>query len=487
MRKRGVWLLIIAMSLSVGALVTLQLHYIKQTALMLEQQFGNNVQNSLYEAVKKMETLEVQRYINNVLEKSHPNQNSVSPKISSPVNKTTLKHQKSSHTVNVPAQEIHKVIIEDQQKKLLRTRELLDNVLSHLLNDAPGRHISERVNYDVLDSEIYAQLLNNGIYHCYHFTVTDKNGRIIYTCHHNKELNHARLRFNQQFFPNENSNSNRQYFLNVYFAKKMSYYQDALQIVFPSLLTTVILFFLFIFIILYLMRQQQRSEAKIDFLNNMTHELKTPIASISLAAQILNDLDVEKTPTTIEHLSSVIRNETSRLVILVEKVLQTSIFQSEKSVLRLTPGDAHEIINRVVKNLSFKIHELGGTTILSLEAKRFTAMIDEIHFSSVIYNLIENSIKYRRNPLVLTISTWNDKNKLYIVIEDNGIGIKKEYSKHIFERFYRVPTGNVHNVKGFGLGLAYVKKIITDHHGSINVDSEYGVGTKFTIQIPVII
>jgi two-component system, OmpR family, phosphate regulon sensor histidine kinase PhoR len=218
----------------------------------------------------------------------------------------------------------------------------------------------------------------------------------------------------------------------------------------------------------------------------MTHELKTPISTISLASQMLQDPGVGKTPETLKHISKVIKDETKRLSLQVEKVLQMAIFEKDNSMLKLNEIAINPLITDIVSNFSLKVTSKGGKITYKLKAVNDVALIDEVHFTNVIFNLMDNALKYCDKPLLLTVETWNEKDNLLISIEDNGIGINKEDVKMIFEKFYRVSTGNLHNVKGFGLGLAYVKKIITEHHGSIKVESELNIGTKFTITIPTL-
>jgi two-component system phosphate regulon sensor histidine kinase PhoR len=225
---------------------------------------------------------------------------------------------------------------------------------------------------------------------------------------------------------------------------------------------------------------------KNDFVNNMTHEFKTPISSISLASQMLQDPSVGKTPQTLTHISNVIRDETKRLSFMVEKVLQMAIFEKDKSMLKLNEIKINNLIKEIAKNFSLKVTSKGGQITTNLKAEHDIALVDEVHFTNVVFNLMDNALKYCDKPLLLTIETWNEKDNLLISIEDNGIGIHKEDLKRIFEKFYRVSTGNLHNVKGFGLGLAYVKKIITEHRGTIKVESEINIGTKFTITIPTL-
>jgi len=225
---------------------------------------------------------------------------------------------------------------------------------------------------------------------------------------------------------------------------------------------------------------------KNDFVNNMTHELKTPISTISLASQMLQDTGVGKTPETLKHISNVIRDETKRLSLQVEKVLQMAVFEKDKSMLKLNEIQINSLISDIISNFSLKVTSKGGKITSNLKAANDLALVDEVHFTNVIFNLMDNALKYCDKPLLLTIETWNEKDNLLISIEDNGIGINKEDLKRVFEKFYRVSTGNLHNVKGFGLGLAYVKKIINEHRGSIKVESEINIGTKFTITIPTL-
>ncbi|MBR3626982.1 MAG: HAMP domain-containing histidine kinase, partial [Bacteroidaceae bacterium] len=243
----------------------------------------------------------------------------------------------------------------------------------------------------------------------------------------------------------------------------------------------------FIFTIYIIFRQKKLTEMKNDFINNMTHEFKTPISTISLAAQMLNDPSVSKSPAMFEHVSGIINDETKRLRFQVEKVLQMSMFDRQKATLKKKEVDANELIYGVVNTFHLKVEKFGGEIETELDADNPFIYVDEMHITNVVFNLMDNAVKYR-NPdvdLRLKVRTWNEADRLMISIQDNGIGIKKEDLKKIFEKFYRVHTGNVHDVKGFGLGLAYVKKIITDHKGTIKAESELNEGTKFIISLPV--
>ena len=232
-------------------------------------------------------------------------------------------------------------------------------------------------------------------------------------------------------------------------------------------------------------RQKKLSEMRTDFMNNMTHELKTPVSTISLASQMLNDESITKSPRMIAQLSKTISEETKRLMQQIEKVLQMSIFEKESSALKLEEMDINDLILGIASVFSIKVEKTGGEIQTELDADEAVACVDEVHFTNIIYNLLDNAVKYSNGPLILRVKTWNERSRLLISIEDNGIGIKKNNLKRIFDKFYRVPTGSVHNVKGFGLGLAYVKKVVEDHKGRIWVESEYEKGTKFIMSIPI--
>jgi two-component system phosphate regulon sensor histidine kinase PhoR len=227
---------------------------------------------------------------------------------------------------------------------------------------------------------------------------------------------------------------------------------------------------------------------KNDFINNMTHEFKTPISTISLAAQMLQDQSVAKSPEMFGKLSGVISSETKRLRFQVDKVLQMSMFDDKNTAsLKMKELDANELLSGIINTFAVKVEQNGGTITSRLEAEDPFIFVDEMHFTNVVFNLMDNAMKYRRSdvPLSLEISTKNVGDKFVLSIKDNGIGISKDNLKRIFDKFYRVHTGNVHDVKGFGLGLAYVKQMVKAHRGSIRAESELGVGTTFIIVLPL--
>mgnify|MGYP002656865267 FL=1 len=190
----------------------------------------------------------------------------------------------------------------------------------------------------------------------------------------------------------------------------------------------------------------------------------------------------------MKHLGNVINDESKRLRFLVEKVLQMSMFDRKKAVFKKKELDLNEMVENIANSFTLRVEHTGGKVYTDIEAIDSAIYVDEVHFQNVIFNLMDNAVKYRKTDeaLNITMKTWNDDKFLYLSIKDTGMGMKKENLKKIFDKFYRVHTGNVHDVKGFGLGLAYVKKVVDLHDGEIKVESEFGKGTKFTIKLPVI-
>jgi signal transduction histidine kinase len=233
-----------------------------------------------------------------------------------------------------------------------------------------------------------------------------------------------------------------------------------------------------------LLKQKRLSDIKNDFVNNMTHELKTPISTISLASQMLQDKHIDFNRERIVSISNIIDEESKRLGYQVEKVLQAAIYDKGKIRLKLKEVDMNKLISKSMEHFSLQIKNTNGLVSLNLSEELKLIEADEFHFTNVIYNMIDNAIKYCKEVPVIKITSFNKSEGVVLVIEDEGIGISKEDQKRIFEKFYRVPTGNIHNIKGFGLGLNYVKKIIDAHKGVIKLSSELSKGTKFEIYLP---
>lgn len=243
----------------------------------------------------------------------------------------------------------------------------------------------------------------------------------------------------------------------------------------------VITFVVSIFVIL---RQKKISDVKSDFINNMTHEFKTPIATISLAADSLVNPRIINDPEKIHYYVGVIKQENKRMNTQVESVLRMALIEKKDFGLNLQPLDVHDLINQAIQNISIQIEKRGGKITARLEAQNAVARVDEIHFLNVMFNLLDNANKYSPDTPEIEVSTRNTPRGLIISVKDHGMGMDRETRARAFEKFYRKSTGNIHNVKGFGLGLAYVKAIITATGGDIRIESEPGKGSEFIIELP---
>lgn len=517
MKKRTIWTIAIIMGISFLGLLFLQLKYIQEMADMKKEQFDESVNRALYQASRNMELNETLRYlekdINETERKAYRN-DSLGTRSGQPDGSLQHSHQYSvagkdgtvyssfelKTITSKPSQmpkamilrsdknslsEASKSMQEILKNRYVYQRALLDEVVYSMLYSASERPLRERINFKQLDQDLKAELMNNGINLQYHFTVSTPDGREVYRCSDYTDSGED-YSYSQVLFRNDPAS--KMGVVKVHFPDMDSYIFSSVRFMIPSVIFTLVLLVTFIFTIVIIFRQKRYTEMRNDFINNMTHELKTPISSISLAAQMLNDETVTKSSSMMSHLSGVINDESKRLRFLVEKVLQMSMFERKKAIFKMKQLDLNEMVESVANTFTLRVEHTEGKIYTEIEAVNSTIYVDEMHFQNVIFNLMDNAVKYRKpdRPINIYIRTWNDDTSLYLSIRDTGVGIKKDNLKKVFEKFYRVHTGNVHDVKGFGLGLAYVKKIIDLHKGDITVESEYGKGTKFTIKLPII-
>ncbi len=269
----------------------------------------------------------------------------------------------------------------------------------------------------------------------------------------------------------------------VYFPTKNIYIARQLGVMIYSSIGILIVIGFFVYIVFVIFKQRRLSEMKTDFINNMTHEFKTPIATIQVSSDALLRNSITTNPEKVTTYANIIKDETNRLKGQVEQILRIAMVDNIKNKLNKEPLDFNQMIRDIADNMMVRIENAKCKLDIHLDAKNAMIEGDRDHFVNVIYNLVDNALKYSKENPYVRISTFNKKSKLVVEIEDHGIGIPKEAQKHIFEKFFRVPTGNVHNVKGFGLGLSYVKRIVESHHGKIHLNSTPGKGTTFTIQL----
>lgn len=508
MKKSLIWLLTIVMAITFGALLYFQIMYLENMVKMREEQFSEGVMRSLNSTSEFLERQETMYFLEqdvNIIESSFydeysggaPQSNmylvddkadggvtsyiisSAEEKNTSDPTPTHIKYTTDNSGVGARYRSMQEVI----RNQYLYQKGLLTEVILSILRDSGSRPVMERADSTLIRNCLTTELSNNGLNVPFVFGVYNSRGDLLYNTS-GYDASSNKSDYSIPLFANTDLN----YKLNVAFPTKGNYIFSSVRFIIPSLAFTLMLLVIFLYTIILAFRQKKLTEMKTDFINNMTHELKTPISTISLAGQMLSDPSIRKSPSSLEHLSDVITEESKRLRFQVEKVLQMSVFDNTGSALKFTDVDANSIILNVANTFKIKVEKYGGSISTSIQAVDAEIHVDEMQFTNVIFNLLDNAVKYMREDEEpqLEISTRDiHGKKLEIRVADNGIGIKKEDLKRIFDKFYRVSTGNRHDVKGFGLGLAYVKKMITLFGGSISVESEYGKGSTFIITLPL--
>lgn len=517
MRKQTIWFISIVLAIAFVGLLAIQFTYLDEIVGTRREQFDEAVKRALFVTQRQLERQETREYLDEYYDE---NSRALVEQLSHDDDSGQALHSHSKITVagpdgtvstfeflasskdNLKQPEFHLApnhgnnSIQNRQKAMqemlmgqyVYQKNLLDDVIFRILSQTSEKPIMDRLKPEELQRILSENLQHNGYNVNFEYCIIDKNGVNVYqTSGYSARAAEKAGAYMQMLFPN--NLPGRINYMEVYFPDmNNSLWSSGLHFMVPSLAFTLVMLFLFIFVIVVVFRQKKLSEMKNDFINNMTHEFKTPISSISLASQMLNDPAVAKSPQMIQHITGVIADETKRLRFQVEKVLQMSMFDRQKTNLKLQDIPVNALIENVCATFQLRVEKAGGGIEQHLNAEDDICKVDEMHLTNVIFNLMDNAYKYSREdiPLKLDVYTRNlGTESLEIRIRDNGIGIRKEDLKKIFEKFYRVPTGNLHNVKGFGLGLAYVWKIVSDHGGSIKAESEFGHGTTFIITLPL--
>ena len=503
MKRSVLWMISIGIGVSFVALLMLQAQYTGMMVKMRKDQFDENVKRSLDQASRDLERNETFNYLEGVVSNYVEDLTQMEDEEQAPHSTTilgnpTLMGVQRFDTISMMPRlslGMHQRFIyggSSQQFRMavrnayLYQKDILNEVIYSVLYSASENSFEERINTKFLDACIRRALEQNGVMQPFHFTISTSDGREVYRCPDYDDRG-SEYTYTQTLFRNDPAN--KMGVVRVHFPDRNKYILGIARLMAPALLFTVVLFLTFMFTIYLFVRQRKINEMKNDFVNNMTHEFKTPIASLSLAAEMLADKSVNKSPAMYDSIGKVIDTETKRLRYQVEKVLQMSLYDHDNIALKPVELNADELIENVIgTSFALKVERLGGEIEAQLEAENPNIYFDEMHFTNVISTLLDNAVKYRRDdvPLHLLVQSKNQGNKYCLSIRDNGIGIKREDLKRIFEKFYRVHTGNQHNVKGFGLGLTYVRNMIRQHKGTVKVDSEPGQGTTFMITLPTL-
>jgi two-component system phosphate regulon sensor histidine kinase PhoR len=373
--------------------------------------------------------------------------------------------------------------LEEQLAKVSRKYELTFDVVNDLM--IPGRSLTSRFNPDQLDSLLGTELKNKGIDIEYEYgVIAPQLNRFVMLTNETKKETLSQSELKAGLFPNDVFGNDSH--LVIDFPKKRNF---LINKIWSSLISSGFLVFVILFCFGYSIRtivhQKKISEMKNDFINNMTHELKTPISTVSLAVEALNDKDIEHHSNLKNKYLKVINDENKRLGEQVEKVLQIAAIDRKDYNLKEEMLMMNEIVRDAAGHISVQIEQRGGRINLVENAEKDIIKGDRTHLTNIVLNLLDNANKYSPDAPNITLRTESSGDFYNLTVQDKGIGMNKEQQKHIFQKFYRVPTGNVHDVKGFGLGLAYVQNMVEAHGGTINVDSEPGKGSKFSITLPI--
>lgn len=368
-----------------------------------------------------------------------------------------------------------------------------------LLENVDGLPFVERLDLVALDAYLEQELKNRGLQ-------IDYNYGVISNINKNYIIMDGHYVFAESLTEVSNTGINRgldntPYRVDLFREPDKLFAPGALLIYFPQLgrkvwesvwqmlagsfIFTILILVCFTYTILVIFRQKKLSEMKTDFINNMTHEFKTPIATISLASDSITNASILHNPEKVTRFANIIKQENKRMLNQVEKVLQMALLDKSEIKLNLSEVDFHQIIRQAADHITLQLEPKSGQIECHLNAVNYTILGDYTHISNVIHNLLDNANKYTPDRPEISITTTNKTIGIEVCIQDNGIGMSRDQIKHIYEKFYRVPTGNLHDVKGFGLGLAYVKSIMEAHKGSVSVKSELGKGSSFYLTFPI--
>lgn len=525
MFRQNVSVVSVLVTLSLLAMIAIQVFWVRNAFALKEEEFIRNVNDALNVAVYKLEktataakikknikfkkqgirtypenlkynlnTDSARKKINNVFEQDKVNIR-VYEELTTDSDGviTTTSSQKDyagdslgnkdymfSPIITTTTNDVEKLKMELLQQRTEMVNDLFEELVSiNIYND-----YKPKIDTSILDSILKLEFLNKGINTKFLYKINpDEKSNIKDFTKAVMECDTSSCYFKINLAPN--NTFIKPLYLSVFFPNEKNYLLRNLWIMLSvSAIIILILIISFYYTIATIRKQKKLSTIKNDFISNMTHEFKTPISTISLATEMLNDQSVIKTPDKTERFVKMIKDENKRLSVLVESILQTAILDKGEFKLKKSELDLHDIIQQAIENIQLQVEKNGGFIKALLDAEQHLIVADKIHITNIVFNLIDNAIKYSKEIPEITLQTYNQKDGIFFVVMDNGLGISKENQKKIFEKFYRVPTGNVHNIKGFGLGLSYVKAIVLKHGGEINVESEINKGSTFKVFLP---
>jgi len=492
MNKRAIWLIIGMMSIALLGVILLQSYWINRDLQLSVRQFNHDVRHALDDVSDRLEMREQRDIGFNEFFPDWADQNFLEEDEIYNMLSESMELQRSEFIEITPDS------FTVAQRKIFYQGGLDYKAFKHLSTlyssfSAP-KQLSKRIDFGYLDALLNEELKSRGITLNFDYGVFARRGsKFEFIQHRDGENDDKTIKsvaenlintpYRMALFRTDELSSPGQ--LMLYFPNAKQHMRGEIwKMLLAAIVFTGIILFCFIYTIQVIFKQKKVSEIKNDFLNNMTHEFKTPIATISLATDSIENPRILNDQNKIKRFVGIIRQENRRMNKQVERVLQMAMLDKRDVEMKWRKIDLHNIIQEAVETLSLQVESKDGKILTELQGTNAVIEGDETHITNVIHNLLDNANKYSQENPEITVTTKTTSSGIEVSVKDKGIGMTRDAVNHIFDKFYRVPTGNVHNVKGFGLGLSYVKAIIDAHKGKINVKSELGKGSEFTIYLP---
>lgn len=494
-RKKAIWSVGVTLLLVFVVLFGLQYTYYQRVVSIRKEQTRQMAKEALSDVAQDIELQEFVRYLNKELSGSLLSGKKL-PNLPLSLRSTTADPRAEGSSIDLGLVQgwgggLDSLALSEKliQAYFYRRSRLDEYILRHLYEEYAYDSIPLLVNPRFLKQQLRARLDDKGVCEAYSIMLCDASGRKLYEfvqpgmlhrSRQNEDVVIQRL-FVKQSIPNKLTPFLR---LTLDFTPNRN---EMLSFALPGLISTTFVLILGIFVITMLVRYLSFQSMKASFINNMTHELKTPVSSIRLATSRLKDQEIMEVPERRHRFISIIEQEAGRMQLLIDKVLQFSVFDSKTDHMPLTELELNEILLPVAEIYTAHAQSKGGDLELDLQAYDTWIKANRVHLTNVIFNLLDNAVKYRNpdKPLQLRLATENIEEYIRIIVEDNGIGIPKDSLRKVFDRYYRVPTGHRHDVKGFGLGLSYVASVIKQFDGRITAENRSEGGTRMIIKIPV--
>ena len=504
----------VLMTISMIVFVALQLYWLKELYSALNQDFSNKVYSSMESSALKVSQLEVDKYLNqdfknfatNVVDSSNQPTQTYIQQNSDSANTSTLTFQKSIvENQNFPISQkgdtlfLSKLYTDEgilKIKKSPNSSEPLTAQMSKDINNntyalrefaklsASNLPIEKRVDIKTLDSVLSKELKLSGLDTKFGFAVMDKKNGVTKIANTIYKDQKEKINYTYPLFTD--SDDRTLYTLALVFPSiEYTLAKNNYPMLLGTFMSLLTILGIYIISINYMMKQKKIADVKTDFINNMSHEFKTPLATISVATDSLANDKIATNPEKVKYYSGLIKQENLRMKKQVENILNMSKLERNEVKLFLKETNVRDLIKRTTESFGLIVAQRNGTLIQEFNTEKYLFKIDEFHISNALVNLLDNANKYSPDTPEIKVSTRNEGNWYVIEISDKGMGMDTENKLKIFEKFFREETGNIHNVKGQGLGLSYVKKIVELHHGLVIVDSQKDKGSTFTVKLPM--